>query len=127
MRKYLSSPRIIFLLAVFLIPFMVSAASISIENPFGANSTIWTILDGILNFLFWLSLPLGALTIVYAAYVLLFSAGEPEKVTKAKQLILYAIIGIIVVFLSKAIILLLMGALGVRAGGTWNGQEQRFE
>ncbi|MDP2910087.1 MAG: hypothetical protein Q8N69_03405, partial [bacterium] len=57
----------------------------------------------------------GIFAIIYAGYLFLFSAGDPEKVRTARHLIIYAIIGIIVVFLSKGIINLLLSILGSTA------------
>ncbi len=51
--------------------------------------------------------------IVVGAYFFLTSAGEPGKVQTAKDVIMYALIGLVVVFLSKAIIALLLETFGV--------------
>ena len=102
------------MLAILFVPLITESKIIKIENPFGENSTIWTVLDKIINGIFYLSLPIGALMIVIAAFYLLTSAGDPAKVSTAKSIILWTIVGIIVIFLSKAIVELLRNILGVK-------------
>ena len=48
------------------------------------------------------------------------SAGDPAKVTAAKNTIMYAIIGLIIAFLAFAVVNWLLGAVGTGAsfGGT---------
>jgi hypothetical protein len=106
--KYFKSLSIVCLVIVFLIPFVVFAQDYSIPNPFGANSSIWDIIGRVINFLYYIAIIAGTFAIIYAGYLFLFSAGEIEKVKIAKKLIIYALIGIIVVFLSKGIINILL-------------------
>ena len=100
------------LLIAFCLPLAVNA--VEIENPFGPGSTLWTIFDKIVDFLFKLSLPVASLMIVIAAYFFLTSGGDPEKVRRAKHLILWALVGVVVLFLAKAIVVMLLEALGVK-------------
>lgn len=103
---------IIFLLLVsFLIPLTVQG--VTIENPLGPNTTFWDLMTNIVNFLFKLSLPVGALMIVVAAFYFLTSAGDPEKVKMAKNTIIWTLVGILVLFLSVAFVVALKKMLGV--------------
>ena len=110
MKKYLKK---IIVFCLLVIPFAVNA--VTIKNPFGEGSTLWDIFSKIVNFMFVLSLPIAALMIVIAAFFFLTSMGDPEKVKRARQLILWAIVGVIVLFLSKAIVNLLLEAIGSEA------------
>ena len=101
------------LLFVLVFPLMADSKVVEIENPFGKNSTIWTILDKLINGIFWLSLPVGALMIVIAGFYFLTAGGDPEKVNTAKRIIFWTIVGIIIIFLSKALVTILLYALGV--------------
>lgn len=49
---------------------------------------------------------------IYGGVLLLISQGEQDKVQKAKSTILYAIIGLVVIFSSYAILNFIVGALG---------------
>ncbi len=56
---------------------------------------------------------LALLMFVYGGVMFLISAGSSEKVTQAKQIILGAIIGLVIVFTSYMIIQFTMSALGI--------------
>ncbi len=60
---------------------------------------------------------LALIMFVYGGVMMLISAGNSEKVSKAKNIIMAAVIGIIIVFFSYAIIRFTMKALGV----DWTG------
>jgi hypothetical protein len=114
-KKYLS----LLLLIVLLVPLMVSAQErrcpegrVCIGNPLGYNS-LYELLGAVIDFIFYVSIPLAALLIVVSAYFFLASAGEPEKVRRAKHIIIYTLIGLTVVFLSKAIIAMFAQIFGV--------------
>jgi len=108
MKKYL----ILALLIVLLVPIAISAQQVEIENPVTSDS-LWGLLDKVINFIFYISISIASLMIVVGAYFFLTSAGEPGKVQTAKDVIMYALIGLVVVFLSKAIIALLLETFGV--------------
>jgi hypothetical protein len=57
-------------------------------------------------------LVVGVIFVIYAAFLYLTSGGEEEKVKKAKNFIIYAIIAIIVGVLAKTIIGLAQGLAG---------------
>lgn len=60
---------------------------------------------------------LALLMFVYGGIMMVISAGNTEKVSKAKGIIMAAVIGLGIVFASYLIIKFVMGALGV----TWQG------
>ena len=110
MKKYLT----LFLLIVLLAPIAINAQvkQVKIENPTTSKS-LWSLIDKVINFVFYISIPIAALMIVVSAYYFLTSAGEPAKVQTAKDVIMYALIGLVVVFLSKAIIGMLAKIFGI--------------
>ena len=60
---------------------------------------------------------LALLALVYGGVMFLISGGSSERVTKAKQIIIGAIIGIAIVFLSYTIIGFVFKALGIQFQG----------
>jgi len=72
--------------------------------PAGAKVSPVTIIDTTINWAFGLLIILASVFIVYAAFVFLTSAGDPEKVKHAKNLILYAVISIAVAFFARAVV-----------------------
>ncbi len=111
MRRYLIKILFALLLFICLVPSMVQGLTIKIDNPLSYDSFA-ELIYSIINFLFKVSLPVGALMISVSAFYFLTSAGDPEKVRTAKNIILWTLIGIVVLYLSGAIIDLLRNIFG---------------
>ncbi len=64
---------------------------------------ITDIIVTVINWLMGLFFAVAVLFIFYAAYLYLTAAGEPEKLTKAKNQLIYSIIAIVVALLAGSI------------------------
>ncbi len=84
------------------------AQQLKIINPFVGISTVWELLDLIFRWLFWISVPITVGMILIAAITLITSSGEKEKLKKAKDTIIYALLGFSVVILANGIPPLIM-------------------
>lgn len=62
---------------------------------------------------------LSLIMFIYGGFMFLISAGSSESITKARKIIIAAIIGLIIVFASYLIIKFVLGAIGI----DWNGQK----
>lgn len=113
MKNYLPKLLIFLLLISFFTPLLAEGAVIKIENPLEAKS-FDELIENIVKFLFQLSLFAGALMIVVAAYYFLASGGDPEKIKTAKNIIIWTLVGIIILFLSVAFVTVLKEILGVK-------------
>ncbi len=87
------------------------AALAAIVDPTGATAPAWgddfmTMLGTITNALFAILLMVAALAIIIAAYFFITASGDPEKTKKARDFVLYALVGVIVAFLAKALVML---------------------
>lgn len=76
---------------------------VEIPNPLTAT-TLVDFIDKIIDLLFVLGVPISALAIVVGGWMFLFSGGEPKNVEKAKQIILYALIGLVIIVGAKGFI-----------------------
>jgi len=112
MKNHLPKLIIFLLLASFLLP-LVASAVVEIPNPLKANSFA-ELITALVNFIFYLAIAIAPIIIIIAAFYLLTSAGDPAKVQTAKDIILYTVIGLIIIFLSLAIVSLLQKMLGVK-------------
>lgn len=112
MKNRLFKLLILLLLVSFFVPLSAKGAIVEIENPLEAN-TFWELMENIVRFLFQLSLFVGALMIVVAAFYFLTSGGDPEKIKTAKNIIIWTLVGIIVLFLSVALTQTITNMLGV--------------
>ena len=61
---------------------------------------------------------LSLIMFIYGGFMFLISAGSSESVTKARKIIVAAVVGLIIVFASYLIIKFVLGSIGIN----WNGQ-----
>jgi len=82
----------------------------ALDNPLGpidVNTFIGRVIKGVLGIVGSLAL----LMIVYGGFTMLTSGGAEAKITKAKGVIVWAVIGLVVIFLSYAILKAVLGIL----------------
>ncbi len=100
----LTSFKITILLGVLFLtaaPFITEAATI--QNPLKAQS-FEELINTIINFIVTIGVVVAPIVILYAGFLILTSGGEPEKVKNAKNLILYCLVGLGILFLGKGLI-----------------------
>jgi len=107
MRKYLS----LFLLIAVLIPLTVQG--VTIENPLRAQS-FWDLIDKLIDFIFYLAIAVAPIMFIVAGFYFITAAGDPEKVNTAKKMILWVLIGLLIVFLAKALIVFFGEMFGIQ-------------
>lgn len=78
-----------------------------IPNPLGTNSIV-EIINNVLNYLIYISVPILAIMILVGGFQILTARGEPGKITSGRQTITYAVIGFIIILVSKGVALLLL-------------------
>ncbi len=86
-----------------------------LENPLQANNLI-ELINVLAIWLFNLSIPIVVVMIVYAGVMFLTSRGEAARVTKARQILLYAVVGFAIILIGKGFITLIESILNL--GGT---------
>ena len=108
--------RAILLIILFLFLFLsFEIRAITFKNPFEKdfqNLTFEKLIENIVNFIFWVAMAIVPIVIIIAAYYLLTSGGDPEKVRTAKRIIFWTFIGLIIVLLGKGIISIIWQILG---------------
>lgn len=91
----------------------VKGGSTTFTDPLGVGG-ISGLFDRIINDLLLLAGPIAVIMIVYAGYLFVTAADNQEQVKKAKATVKYAVIGIAVLVLSKALIYVTCDFLGVK-------------
>ena len=89
-----------------------ASAQITIPDPLGGVTfpqLLLKIVDGVGKLIGGL----GTIMIVIAGILYLTSAGSPEKITKAKTALIYAVIGITIGIAATAIVGIITNVLGV--------------
>ncbi len=91
--------------------FASGVLAVTFENP-SSIGTIPELLEAILNFVFTLSFPVLTGVVLYAGFVMLTSAGDPNKFQQGINIVIYAGVGFLVILMSKGIIAVLRDVLG---------------
>jgi len=78
--------------------------------PTDAN-TVVIILNNIINWVFWVLLFGAAIMILVGAFFFLTSGGDEQKITTARNYILYALVALVVAFLAKGLVALVRAIL----------------
>jgi len=76
----------------------------SVKPP--ATINIADTITNITNFAFTILLVVAAMMLVFAAFQFITSQGDIEKVKSARDYVLYALIGVIVAFMSRGLVAL---------------------
>ena len=91
-----------------------NTSGITLPNPFGKGSTIFTILDRVATWLLTISVLIAGIMVIYGAFLILTGGASVDNVEKGKKTILYALIGLGIILLFKVLIALIAQLLGVR-------------
>ena len=84
----------------------------NITDATGGEGSFRTLARTIVNFFLYFLGFISTLMIIYGGVLYVTSAGNDENVQKAKKILLYAIVGIIVILLSFAIVNTVIGGAG---------------
>ena len=91
--------------------------SFEIPNPLkGGASDFTSLVKIIAQWIFNLAIPIAVAMIVYSGILFLTAAGEPAKVTKAKEVLKYAVIGLAIILIGSGFVTLIQSILEL--GGT---------
>ena len=93
-----------------LMPIVVSA--VTVKNPINYNNFCALLTKGIIPGVASIIGVLGTLMILISGFLFMTSAGNPEKLGKAKKALGYAVMGLILAGLAEAIVLVIQSVLG---------------
>ncbi len=98
---------------LFLSLFIINIAlAVEIKPPLKWTS-FEQLLNAIIDFLIKLALVVVPLVIVIAGYFFVASGGDPAKVTQARNMVLWALVGLLILLMAKGIIVLIEQVFGV--------------
>jgi len=89
----------------------IGSTWIKLKNPLVAAS-FEELISNITNFIFWVILALIPLAVLIAAFYFLTAAGSPQKVATARNILLYAAIGLAISLFAKALVSVIRLVLG---------------
>lgn len=98
------------LLLFLLVPIFSFAEDVDISNPFDTTD-VQTIITNVLSAIFGIAGTIATAMIVYAGILYTTSGGDQKKLDAAKNTLTYAIVGLLVIGLSYAIVNFIIGAI----------------
>lgn len=95
---------------------MAGTDAVSISSDIEQTRTLGDTIKAMVNYFIGFLGFIAVLTFVYAGVLWVVSGGEDEQITKAKKIMTYSSLGLIVVILSYTIVTFIVGSIG--GGGT---------
>ncbi len=95
-----------FLLSAALLLTLVSIVhgqTVTLPNPLGGTNSIMDILNKILDALIIFAAPVVTVVVVWAGFMFLRVGEDPENITRAKNTIIYAVVGYGIILIAKGI------------------------
>jgi len=77
---------------------------------------VMQILDRIVDWLFTILLIIAVIWLILAAYYFVTAQGDPDRISKARNMVLYALIGVLVAFAARGLVLLIERIVGGGGG-----------
>lgn len=103
-KKFLRKIGVGIAMGVSLLPFLALALAPSVPGPIVTGpDSIMNIVEGVLRWLGAIVLSISVIMFLYAAIVYLFAGANATALTKAKDVLVYAIIGTIIAVLAWSI------------------------
>jgi hypothetical protein len=88
----------------------VSDGEITLNNPL-KDDTIAGLIERVSGFIFGIGIAVAVIIIVLAGFNFVTSQGEPAKIEKAKNMILYTLIGVAVMILARGLIAIIRSVI----------------
>lgn len=88
-----------------------------LSGPVTENTDLWVVVSSVVNVAMTVLGILSVVMLIVAGYMYTTSSGDANKVTKAKNTLLYGVIGLVIALLALAIVNFVLGALGGGGGG----------
>jgi len=93
----------------------------TLVNPLGNLKTFDQVVNNVIKVALGLTGVFALLAFIYGGITWMLSMGDPSKVTKGKNMMIWAVAGLLVIFASYAILVTVFQALGVGGGGSSSG------
>lgn len=90
----------------------------SFPNPLGYTS-ITTLVSNVIQAIVYIAFPIIILFLVYAGFLFVTAQGNEEKITTAKRVLLWTIIGALLVLGAQVLVLAISGTVEQIQGGSF--------
>lgn len=89
------------------------ANALSLYNPLGGDVDVPTLIGRIINIVVGLVGAIALLMFIYGGFLWLTSAGDSKKIENGKATLTWAALGLVIIFLARAILAFFFKTLGV--------------
>jgi len=100
------------LVGITLVTLIAAPALVAAQNDKVEEIDIIDALESLVDWLFTILLIVAAIFLVIAAFTFITASGDPEKIGKARNFVLYALIGVAVAVASRGLISLVKQIMG---------------
>jgi len=90
------------ILPVLILSALLLSTGTATAQEYTPPEDLVSAIDKIVNMLFTFLIIIAVVLFIYGGIVIVSSGGDAEKVTQGRNIILYAVVGLVVAFLSKA-------------------------
>lgn len=128
MKNFNRKIALIVLIFLFLFIFNVGLvlAAEGLPNPLGSDNTDPRVIIGnVIKAGLGIVGSLALAVFIFGGFTWVVAAGNDEKIKKGKDMIMWAALGLVVIFLSYALVTFVLGAIGGSGTGGTSGQTQR--
>ena len=94
-----------------IFPNPLASSTCSTADPAGGGA-LSCILNDIIDKLIILAVPIVTILVIYGAFQILTSAGNPERVKSGSKTLMYTAIGFAIILISKGVAMILRDVLG---------------
>jgi len=91
-------------------------AATSLTNPLSAGTNIETLLADILAYVVQIGAVVVVLMLVYVGFIFVTARGEPGKITKAREALLWTVVGALILLGAEAIALAIQATVKAIGG-----------
>ncbi len=95
------------------VPGGAGGVTITLINPLACDD-FGCVAQSIINALFYISIPLVTIMVLIGGFQILTAAGDPEKFTKGRKTIMYAVLGFAIIIIGLGAVSLIRQILGTR-------------
>lgn len=93
-------------------PVMVGANDTIDLPPPTQHGTLVDLIEHLLNWLYWIGIVGLGFVILYGAFQMVFSGGDPDKFGRGKKTIIYGVVGLAIILFSRMIVAIISSVLG---------------
>ena len=98
-------------LILFSLVFLPVAIFAAPDAHVDENLDVFAALNNVANYAYTLLLVAGVIALTWGGFMFITANGEPDKLNKAKMMVVYSIIGILLATLSRGIVGLIRGVV----------------